>query len=191
MKFTNLTELAARAANPSTAALGGFNIESEFRTAAKSALKPLVKKLNEYRAETSRLTANRDRWNGEAYETKLQTIATAAHAGDEAAALQIESGAIPTRGSYDEMLGRATSALESHERTSRALFSEAAGLIEAPMLAVVAKGQGILDLTLDGLGVPRFELQGATNHIAYLIGQLNCASRGECADLSPFWQLVD
>jgi hypothetical protein len=191
MKFQNLTELAARAANPSTASLGGFNIESEFRTAAKSALKPMVKKLNEYRAETSRLAAVCSRWSSDAYESKLATIAALAHNGDEAAALQIESGAIPTRGSYDEMLGRATAELEAYERTGRSLYSEAAALIEAPMLAVAAKGQAILDQTLDGLGVPRFELQGATNAVAYLVGQLNCAGRGESCDLSPFWQLVD
>jgi hypothetical protein len=89
------------------------------------------------------------------------------------------------------MHGRCFAELEAHQLASRALFSEAAGLIEKPMLQVVQRGQQILDAVLAGLGVPGFQLIGATNHVGFLVGQLHAAGRGECADLSIFWELLD
>ena len=56
------------------------------------------------------------------------------------------------------------------------------------MSTVVAKGQAILDSVLEGVGVPKFELTGWTNHNAYIWLQLEHASRNESCDLHWFWE---
>ena len=79
--------------------------------------------------------------------------------------------------------------MENFHRNQRGLFGEAAGLIKEPMLAVVQRGQDILDATIKGLGVPPFKLNGATNAVTYLTDQLERVSRNETGDLEPFWRV--
>ena len=179
------------AANPTAAALRGYNIETELRAAAKNAVKPLAKRLSQYRAERSRLEAECARWSPESYNSKLDGFAAAAAAGDPEAAAAIENGAVPSRQSFAEMCNRSSLNLENFERANLSLFTEAAQLIEQPMTKVVDAGQEILDAVLTGLGVPRFELSGWRNHLTYVLLQLIKASRNECADLELFWAALE
>jgi hypothetical protein len=190
MKFINLHD-TSRTANPSPKALEGYSIEQELRIAAKAATKPLAKRLAHYRTERARLEANCARWNPEAYNAKLNEIATRAHAGDEEAAHAIESGAVPSRQSFVEMHARTYLELENFDRDSRALFAEVLPLITEPMTKVVDRGQEILDHVLEGLGIPRFTLEGWRNHCAYVFKQIDHASRNESADMAWFWSSVE
>lgn len=190
MKFVNLND-TSRTANPTPEGLKGYSLDKELRTAVKAAVKPLAKRLAHYRSETARLQAECDKWSGDAYNAKLDAIAARAHAGDAEAANAIESGAVPSRQSYAEMHRRFCWELEQFERDSRALFAEVLPLVKEPMAAAVAKGQAILDHVLEGLGVPRFELTGWTNHNAYVWLQIEKASRNESADLQLFWEAVE
>jgi hypothetical protein len=188
MKMFLRAEEEARNANPQRGALG-FDLEAELATAAKTALKPLAKRLKEYLAEKARLEASRARWSREAYAAKLDSITAAAHAGDEEAAAAIEAGTIPSRESYDQMVNRAEAELEKFHSNTRGLFAEAAALIRGPMLAVVQRGQDILDATLKGLGVPSFKLNGASNAVEYMTDQMERVGRGESGDLATFWEV--
>jgi len=170
-------------ANPSAEALRGYSLDKELRTAAKAATKPLAKKLANYRSETARLQAECDKWSGDSYNAKLEAITARAHAGDAEAATAIESGAVPSRQSYAEMHGRYVAQLEQFHRDSRALFAEVLPLIKEPMTKVVDRGQAILDHVLEGLGIPRFTLEGWRNHCAYIFLQLEHAGRNESCDL--------
>ena len=190
MKFINIHD-TSRTANPRPDALKGFDLQKELREACKTAVKPISKKLATYRSERARLEANCARWNPEAYNGKLNEIATRAHAGDEEAAHAIEAGAVPSRQSFVEMHARTYLELENFDRDSRALFAEVLPLVKEPMTTVVAKGQAILDSVLEGVGVPKFELTGWTNHNAYIWLQLEHASRNESADLAWFWSAVE
>ena len=89
------------------------------------------------------------------------------------------------------MHGRYCRELEQFQRDSRALFGEVLPLVKEPMAAAVAKGQAILDSVLEGVGVPRFELTGWSNHNSYIWLQLEHASRNESADLEWFWSAVE
>ena len=191
MKFISRSDIEARTANPTPEGLKGYSLDKELRTAVKAATKPLAKRLAHYRTERARLEANCARWNPEAYNSKLNEIATRAHAGDEEAANAIESGAVPSRQSFVEMHARTYLELENFDRDSRALFAEVLPLVKEPMTAVVAKGQAILDSVLEGVGVPKFELTGWSNHNAYIWLQLEHASRNESADLAWFWSAVE
>lgn len=184
-------DIEARTANPSVEGLRGYSLDRELRTAVKTATKSSAKKLAHYRSETARLQAECDKWSGDAYNAKLDAITARAHAGDAEAANAIESGAVPSRQSFAEMHGRFCRELEQFHRDSRALFAEALTLVKEPMASVVAKGQAILDSVLEGVGVPRFELVGWTNHNAYVWLQLEAASRNETADLAWFWSAVE
>ena len=191
MKFINLAAISYHTANPSSKALQGYSIEQELRTAAKAATKPLAKRLANYRSETARLQAECDKWSADAYNAKLDAVTARAHAGDAEAAKAIECGAVPSRQSYAEMHGRYCRELEQFHRDSRALLAEALPLITEPMTKVVDRGQEILDHVLEGLGIPRFTLEGWRNHCAYVFKQLDHASRNESCDLEWFWSAVE
>ena len=191
MKFIDLNARNDRAANPKPEALRGYSLDKEIRGAAKAAVKPLAKKLAHYRSEVARLQGNIDKWSAEAYAAKLDAITARAHAGDAEAVTAIESGAVPSRQTFGEMHGRFCSELDQFQRDSRGLFAEALTLVKEPMAAAVAKGQGILDDLLEGLGVPRFEITGWTNHCDYVWKQIDHASRFESADLEWFWSAVE
>lgn len=191
MKFINRADIEARTANPTPEGLKGYSLDKELRTAVKAATKPLAKKLAHYRSETARIKANCDKWSTEAYNAKLDEITARAHAGDADAEAAIQSGAVPSRQSYAEMHNRFAAELENFQRSSHGLFAESLALIKEPMTAAVAKGQAILDSVLEGVGVPRFELTGWTNHNAYVWHQLEAASRNETADLAWFWSAVE
>jgi hypothetical protein len=184
-------EIAAITANPTPEGLRGYSIEQQLRTAVRSAVKPLAKRLAHYRSERARLAADCDRWSADAYNAKLDAIAARAHAGDLEAAAAIENGAVPSKQSYYEMSGRCWMALESFDRDSRVLFGEVLPLVEPPMTAVVDRGQAILDAVLQGVGVPPFELTGWRNHVGYIVKQLGHASRNESGDLAWFWLSVE
>jgi len=190
VKFIHLHD-TSRTANPSPEALEGYSIEKELRAAVRGAVKPISKKLRDYRSERARLEANCARWNGAAYEAKLSEITTRAHAGDEAAVAAIESGAIASRQSYDEMHHHASLELEKCEQQSINLFREVLPLVGEPMNAVVDKGQAILDHVLEGLGIPRFELSGWRNHVSYILLQIEHATENRTADLGWFWDSVE
>jgi hypothetical protein len=191
MKLIDLAAISARTASPSPEALSGYNLEKELRTAVRAAVKPLAKRLAHYRSERARLEANCARWNPESYNSKLNEIATRAHGGDEEAANAIEAGAVPSRQSFVEMHARTYLELENFDRDSRALFAEVLPLITEPMNAVVDKGQQILDHVLEGLGIPRFTLEGWRNHCAYIFKQINHAGLNQSADLEWFWSSVE
>jgi hypothetical protein len=190
MKFIDLSAIEARTARPSNEALG-FNLDAEMTAACRTALKPLAKRLREYRTEEARLQGLCDRWNGEAYERKMKEIADRAQAGDEEAATAIETGAIPSRQSFNEMLNRACGDLENFRLNNRQVFSEAAALVGPVMTPVVEKGQRILDATLKGFGLPEYKLHGATNHVAFTVLQLEKAGRNESSDLEWFWNSIN
>lgn len=190
MKITLLND-TTRTANPRPDALRGYNLDQELRAAVRAAVKPISKKLKDYRSERARLVLVCDRWSPDAYNRKLDEITAAAHAGDAAAEQAIESGAVPSRQSFAEMHARANRELENCDQQSRDLFKSVLPLIEEPMTAVVDKGQQILDDVLSGLGVPRFELTGSRNHNLYVLDQVARASRGESADLAWFWEAVE
>lgn len=191
MKFISRADIEARTANPTPEGLKGYSLDKELRTAVKAACKPLAKRLAHYLTETSRLQAECDKWSGDAYNAKLDAITARAHAGDAEAANAIESGAVPSRQSFAEMHGRFCRELEQFHRDSRALFAEVLPLVKEPMTAVVAKGQAVLDSVLEGVGVPKFELTGWSNHNAYIWLQIDHASRNESADLAWFWSSVE
>lgn len=190
MKFIDLSAVEARTARPSNEALG-FNMDAEMSAACRAALKPLAKRLREYRAEEARLNALCDRWNHEAYEQKLKEIADRAQAGDEEAATAIETGAIPSRQSFNEMHARACGDVENFKLNNRHVFSEAAALVGPAMTPVVERGQAILDQTLKNFGLPEYKLHGATNHVAFTVLQLEKAGRNETSDLQWFWNSIN
>ena len=181
----------SRTANPRPDALRGYNLDQELRAAVRSAVKPISKKLKDYRSERARLVLVCDRWSPDAYKAKLDTLTAAAHAGDTAAEQAIESGAAPSCQSFAEMHNRACRDLEICDQQAREIFKAVLPLVEAPMVAVVDRGQQILDDVLAGLGVPRFELTGWRNHISYTVLQITAASRGETADLDWFWSSIE
>jgi hypothetical protein len=190
MKFINLGD-TSRTANPSAEALQGYSIEKELRAAVRGAVKPISKKLRDYRSERARLEANVGRWNGAAYDAKLSEITARAHAGDEEAVAAIETGAIPSRQSYDEMHHRASLELEKCDQQSISLFREVLPLVGEPMNKAVDKGQQLLDDVLEGLDIPRFELSGWRNHVSYVLLQLEHATKNQSADLAWFWSAVE
>ena len=178
MKFINIHD-TSRTANPRPDALKGFDLQKELREACKTAVKPISKKLATYRSERARLEANCARWNPDSYNAKLADVTA------------IESGAVASRQTFNEMLNRSQSDLDNFDRLNAKLFNEAAELVEAPLNAVVDKGQQILDDVLAGLGIPKFELIGQRNHNAYVMQQLRIAGRNAPADLSWFWLAVE
>jgi len=190
VKFIYLND-TSRSANPSPEALKGYSIELELRAAVRGAVKPISKKLRDYRSTRARLEANVARWNGAAYDAKLSEITARAHAGDQEAVEAIESGAIPSRQSYDEMHGRAAGELENFDYQSLHLFKEVLALVPAPMTAAVDKGQAILDHVLEGLDIPKFELSSWKNHVSYILLQLEHATKNQSADLAWFWSAVE
>ena len=190
MKFINIHD-TSRTANPRPDALKGFDLQKELREACKTAVKPISKKLATYRSERARLEANCARWNPDSYNAKLAEVTEAAARGDESAATAIESGAVASRQTFNEMLNRSQSDLDNFDRLNAKLFNEAAELVEAPLNAVVDKGQQILDDVLAGLGIPKFELIGQRNHNAYVMQQLRIAGRNAPADLSWFWLAIE
>ena len=190
MIINNLTEKAARAANPSASSLGGFDIQDELTKALRKAVKPIEPKLRAYVAKRGEIQGKVDRWSPEAFEHKLHEVAQAAHTGDTDAAAELEAGSGPSRDTFRKLHALAWQEMEQHERDGRHLFAEAGELVAQPMSDVVAQGQQILDTTLAGLGVPSFELQGPANAVGYLVGNLQRAGRGESADLGPFWETL-
>lgn len=191
MKIVDIAEQATRMANPSAPALGGFDIQQELKKALRKALKPIEPKVRAYLATKGEIQAKIDRWSVESFDRRLEEVVQAAHIGDATAAAELEGGNGPSRETYERLCGLAWQAMDEHERNHRAVFAETAGLIEQPMHDVVSKGQRILDTTLDGLGVPRFTLQGATNGVNYLVHNLKCAGRGEAADLQTLWDALE
>ena len=191
MQIIDLTEKAARAVNPSSSSLGGFDIQEETTKAMRKALKPIETKLRTYVAKRAEIQSKIDRWSPESFDHKLHEVVQAAHGGDSSAAAEMEAGNGPSRETFNKLCGLAWREMEQHERAGRPLFAEAAALVEQPLRDVVAKGQAILDRTLAGLGVPRFELQGANNAVDYLVQNLQRAGRGETADLQGLWQAFD
>ena len=190
MKFIQLHD-TSRTASPKPDALKGYNLEQELRAAGRAAVKPISKKLTAYRNERARLEANVARWSPGAYNAKLNQVTEAAARGDESAAAAIEAGAVASRQTFAEMHARAQGELDSFDAHNTGIFNEAADLIEAPLAAVVARGQQILDDVLAGLGIEGFELTGPRNHVAYVLGQLRAAGRNAPADLSWFWSVVE
>jgi len=190
MKIINLHD-TSRTANPKPDALRGYNLEQELRAAGRAAVKPISKKLTAYRSERARLEANVARWSPDAYNAKLNEVTEAASRGDESAAAAIESGAVASRQTFAEMHARAYAELDTFDVRNAGLFNEAADLIEAPMTAVVDKGQQILNDVLAGLGIEGFELNGPRNHVAYVLGQLRAAGRNAPADTSWFWAVAE
>lgn len=189
MKIVDLAAIDARTASPTAEGLG-FDLTKEMRKAAAKALKPLEPRLRAYVQNKATIQTKIDRWSRESFEAKLQEITAAAQSGDEEAARQIEAGNAPTRQTFDHMCGAAHAELDALERETRPLFTEAAGLVSEPMRQVVARAQAVLDATLKGLGVPSFELRGASNAVDYMVHNLEHAGRGETADLQPFWETL-
>jgi hypothetical protein len=189
MKIIDLAAIDARSATPTAVGLG-FDMAKELNKTAAKAVKPLEARLRAYVANKATVQSKIDRWCPEAFDAKMAEITTAALTGDEQAAEQIEGGNVPTRQTFDRMAGMAYAEMDAHERASRPLFAEAAAVVAEPMRQVVARGQAVLDSTLQGLGVPPFELRGATNAVDYMVDNLHRASRGESADLQPFWQAL-
>ena len=191
MKIISRSLIEATTANPSPSALKGYDLAAELRAAVRSAVNPISGKLKDYRRERARLVLVCDRWSPDAYNAKIDQITAAAHAGDAAAEQAIESGAVPSRQSFAEMHNRACRDLEICDQQAREIFKAVLPLVEAPMTAVVDRGQQILDDVLAGLGVPHFALTGWRNHIGYVVLQIGAASRGETADLDWFWSSIE
>jgi len=190
MKILNLHD-TSRTANPRPDALKGFDLQKELREACKTAVKPISKKLATYRSERARLEACVARWTPDSYNAKLAQVTEAAANGDESAAAAIESGAVASRQTFNEMLNRSQSDLDTFDQLNAKLFNEAAELVEAPLTAVVDKGQALLDDVLAGLGIPRFEITGHRNHVCYLTLQLRIAGRNAPGDLGWFWSSIE
>lgn len=189
MRIIDLAAIEARTANPTPAGLG-FDLTKEMHKAAAKALKPLEARLRAYVATKATIQSKIDRWCPQAFDAKMSEVTTAAMAGDDEAADQIEGGNVPTRQTFDRMAGMAYAEMDAHERAHYPLFREAAGLIAEPMRQVVARGQAVLDATLKGLGVSPFELRGASNAVDYMVANLERAGRGETADLQTFWDTL-
>ncbi len=189
MKLINLSAIEATTANPTPQALG-FSLDEELANAYRKALKPLQKRLTEYRKEHARLEANCEQWSDEAYRAKLDELAASAHAGDAQAAEAIASGSLPSRDSYRDMSRRAHGELENYRINNCKLFTEAAALVEPAMHPVVERGQAILDATLQGFGLPEYKLNGASNHVSFVVEQLQAAGRNESCDLQWFWGVI-
>jgi hypothetical protein len=187
MKIISRKQIEDSTANPSNDALG-FNITAELDRAMNNALKPIAAKLREFKAEDGRQAAICARWTPEALAEKLHEIATAAQNGDEEAAEAISNGAIPTKTAYEDMAHRAYLALERFRYNNRTIFAEAAGLIRKPMEEVVERGQKILDAVCENFGMPRYLLTGYTNHIEYIVGELEKAGNNLSCSLDTFWQ---
>ncbi len=191
MKFISRSETEARTANPTPEGLRGYSLDTELRAAVRGAVKPLAKRLREYRSERARLQANADRWNRDSYNRKLEEVTKRAQSGDAEAIASIEAGAVASRQTFAEMHNRCCAELEQFDLNNRALFSEVLPLVGEPMGKAVDKGQQILDDVLQGVGVPKFELTGWRNHVSYVLLQLEHASRNESSDLQWFWESVE
>ena len=191
MKFISRSETEARTANPTPEGLRGYSLDTELRAAVRGAVKPLAKRLREYRSERARLQANADRWNRDSYNRKLEEVTKRAQSGDAEAIASIEADAVASRQTFGEMHNRCCAELEQFDLNNRSLFSEVLPLVGEPMGKAVDKGQQILDDVLQGVGVPKFELTGWRNHVAYVVLQLEHASRNESADLQWFWESVE
>jgi len=53
---------------------------------------------------------------------------------------------------------------------------------------VVERGQKILDATTDNFGMPAYKLTGFSNHIEFLVCELEKAGNGLSHTLDTFWQ---
>jgi len=180
-------EIQATSATPSADALG-FNMTAELDKAMNLALKPVASKLRAYNAEVNRQRQTCERWSKEALAERLHEIATAAQAGDESAIAAISTGAVPNKATYEDMSNRAYLALERFCYENRGIFAEAAALIRAPMEAVVERGQKILDTHTDNFGMPRYQLTGYSNHINFVVGELEKAAANLSHTNDVFWQ---
>jgi len=187
MRIISRKQIEDSTANPSNDALG-FNVTAELDRAMNAALKPIAAKLRAYKAEEGRQAAICARWTPEALADKLNEIASLAQAGDEQAAEAISNGSIPTASAYNDMAYRAYLSLERFRYNNRTIFTEAAGLIRKPMEEVVERGQKILDATTDNFGMPRYKLTGFSNHIEFLVGELEKAGNALSHTLDTFWQ---
>jgi hypothetical protein len=186
MKILSRQAIEESTANPKEGALG-FVMDVELDKAMNTALRPIAARLRQHKAEEARLLAICDRWTPDALQAKLDAIASRAQAGEEEAILAIENGAIPTRIAYNDMYARAYAALEHFRLNNRGIFAEAAALIRGPMSRVAERGQEILDQTCSNFGIPHFQLNGVTNYIAYVCGQLEKAGQGLSHTLDGFW----
>jgi hypothetical protein len=186
MKLISRKQIEDTTAHPSNEALG-FNMDAELDKAMNTALKPIAAKLREYKAEDDRLKQVCERWTPDALAEKLNEIATLAQAGDEQAAEAISNGAIPTKAAYNDMAYRASLALERFRYDKRTIFAEAAPLIRKPMEAVVERGQRIVDQATKDFGLPEYKLTGYTNHIDFLVGELEKAGNNLSHTLDTFW----
>jgi len=187
MRIISRKQIEDSTANPSNDALG-FNITAELDKAMNKALAPIAGRLREFKAEDGRQLAICARWTPEALAEKLHEIASLAIAGDEEAAAAIKGGAIPTKAGYSDMAHRAYLAHERFRYNNRTIFTEAAALIRKPMEEVVERGQKILDTTCENFGVPRYLLTGYSNHIEFLVGELEKAGNNLSCTLDTFWQ---
>ena len=191
MKFTrSQQEIVASTANPTPEAMG-FNVETELAAACRDALKPLSKKLRDYRSREQELKDNCLRWTEQAYRDKVSEITHAAAAGDEAAIEAIANGALPTKQGFLQMANAADAEVAGHLHAHRALFAEAAVAIVGPMNKVCDKGQARLDQLAADFGIPRFELTGGYNRVIHTREQLEAAARGETHDLGWFWDAMN
>ena len=187
MRIISRKQIEDSTANPSNDALG-FAMTAELDRAMNKALAPIAAKLREYKAEDARQAAICSRWTPETLADKLNEIASLAQAGDEEAAEAISRGSIPTKAAYADMANRAYLSLERFRYNSRTIFTEAAGLIRKPMEEVVERGQKILDATTDNFGMPAYKLTGFSNHIEFLVCELEKAGNGLSHTLDTFWQ---
>jgi hypothetical protein len=187
MKFVSRKQIEDSTANPSNDALG-FNVTTELDKAMNKALAPIADRLRKFKTEDGRQVAICARWTPEALAEKLHEIASLAIAGDEEAAAAIENGAIPTKAGYSDMAHRAYLAHERFRYENRTIFSEAAGLIRKPMEEVIQRGQKILDAVCENFGMPRYLLNGYSNHVEFLVGELEKAGNNLSCTLDTFWQ---
>jgi hypothetical protein len=187
MRIISRKQIEDSTATPKDGALG-FNMDAELDKAMNKALAPIATKLREYKAEDGRMAEICSRWTPEALAEKLHEIASLAQAGDEEAAEAISNGSIPTKAAYEDMGYRAYLSLERFRYNNRTIFTEAAGLIRKPMEEVVARGQKILDATCENFGMPRYLLTAYSNHIEFLVGELEKAGQNLSHTLDTFWQ---
>jgi hypothetical protein len=187
MKILSRKQQEETTANPSDSALG-FDIAAELDRVMVAALKPIAGELRAYAAEVNRLEVECARWSPESYQNNLNELATRAEAGDAEAAGELESGAVPSKEAFNNMFTRTYLANERFKQKTAPVFSRAAELIRAPMEAVVARGQKVVDKTCVDFGLPHYELRGWTNHIDWTCEQLNRAGAGLSADLGAFWR---
>ena len=187
MRIISRQKIEDSTANPSNDALG-FNITAELDKAMNKALAPIAGRLREFKAEDGRQAAICARWTPEALAEKLNEISTAAQSGDEEAAAAIANGAIPTKAGYSDMAHRAYLQHERFRYENRTVFTEAAALIRGPMTQVVERGQKILDAVCENFGMPRYLLNAYSNHVDFLVGELEKAGNNLSCTLDTFWQ---